>query len=91
MGSKNILELIFFKLKGLLTEEEKEIMLNMESSYSRHVCGRWRGWIPLTWSIKLLNEMRREKLIGNFRPVFKVILNRRSIDLTSGKSPIYYL
>ena len=51
-------------LIGLLTEEEKEIMENIESTNHKHVCGRWRGWIPLTWSAKLLNEMRREKLIG---------------------------
>ena len=51
-------------LKELLTEEEKEIIGKIESKNDKRVGGSWRGWIPLAWSTKLLNEMHREKIIG---------------------------
>ena len=28
---------------------------------------RWRGWIPLTWSLDLLNKMKAEKIIGIYK------------------------
>ena len=57
----------------MLTEEEKEIIEDIEST----ICPvkpeekNWRGWIPLTWALNLLNEMKVKKLIGkcNLNPI----------------------
>ena len=63
--------------KELLTMEEKEIIKNIESKSDKHVRGSWRGWITLAWCTKLLNEMRREKLIGicGFNTILGMISN----------------
>ena len=47
----------------MLTEEEKEIIEDIES-ITKPKENNWRGWIPLTWALNLLNEMKGKKIIG---------------------------
>ena len=47
----------------MLTEEEKEIIEDIEST-NKPGGKNWRGWIPLTWALNLLNEMKVKKIIG---------------------------
>ena len=46
---------------GVLTEEERSIIKDVQGRTTKSV-----KWLPLTWSIKLLKEMRRKKFIGIF-------------------------
>ena len=44
----------------MLTEAEKTIMMRVEERSNK-----WIKWLPLKWSVNLINEMKKKKLIGN--------------------------
>ena len=43
----------------MLTEAEKAIMMRVEERSDK-----WIKWLPLKWSVNLINEMKKKKLIG---------------------------
>ena len=43
----------------MLTEAEKTIMMRVEERSNK-----WIKWLPLKWSVNLINEMKKKKLIG---------------------------
>ena len=47
---------------GIMTEKEMQIMKRVQQKTNKPV-----GWVPMAWSINLINEMRKNKFIGNLR------------------------
>ena len=45
-----------------MTEEEMQIMKRVQRKTNKPL-----GWVPMAWSINLINEMRKNKFIGNLR------------------------
>ena len=45
---------------GIMTEQEMQIMKRVQQKTNKPV-----GWVPMAWSINLINEMRKNKFIGN--------------------------
>ena len=43
----------------MLTEAEKTIMMRVQERSNK-----WIKWLPLMWSVNLVNEMKKKKLIG---------------------------
>ena len=43
----------------MLTKEEKTIMERVQDRSDK-----WIKWLPLKWSVNLVNEMRKKKIIG---------------------------
>ena len=51
--------------KELMTEEEMQIIKRVQER-STGRSNKSVKWVPMTWSVNLLNEMKREKFIGMY-------------------------
>ena len=59
----------------MLTKEEKTIMERVQDRSDK-----WIKWLPLKWSVNLVNEMKKKKLIGT-----------HLLDTRTGRHSTFYI